>query len=186
MNPITTIEDALIAEAKAVLGQTVKEVESRPGGWTHDSLTRALQFAPGVYVGFMGAKRGAAEGYQDLRFSLYCVTKGVDDVARRRGTSKVIGAYDIAYLLLQNLDGFQVPQMGLVRCAGINNLFRDAMFDLGGAVYSLELIVPNVDCTYQADLTTLSDFVLWHADHYNVGGMAAGETPLATDEVSAP
>ncbi len=185
MNPISDIEDALIARIKALLGKTVRKVESIPGGWTLDSLSRALQAAPGVYVAFMGSKRGAAEGYQDCRFSVYCVTKGADDVARRRGTANVIGAYDLAKLLLTDLDGFPVPSIGTAICSGIDNLFRDAMFDLGGTVYGMQLLVPNVDFTYQADLTTLGDFLLWHADHYNPGGIASNEAPLASDEVHA-
>lgn len=185
MNPISDIEDALLARIKALLGKNVRKVESIAGGWTLDSLTRALQSAPGVYVAFMGSKRGVSEGYQDCRFSVYCVTKGADDIARRRGTAKVIGAYDLASFLLTDLDGFSVPNIGTAKCGGIDNLFRDAMFDLGGTVYGLQLTIPNVDFTYQADLASLGDFVLWHADHYNPGGIASKEDPLATDEVHA-
>lgn len=188
MNPIATIEDAIIAAVQATLGTTVREVESLPGGWTQDMLRRALQFAPGVYVAFHGGN-GKSNGmaYVAARFSVYCVTKGADDLARRRGTSKVIGGYDLVCLLAPVLNGLDVPDIGTLGLLGIDNLFRDAMFDLGGTVYSIQLELPNMDLNYQADLTSgdFADFTDWHAEHYNPGGIAAGEAPLAIDEVHA-
>jgi phage gp37-like protein len=183
MDPIATTEDAILAAAQAALGATVRTVEAVPGGWTMETLQRALQRAPGVYVAFQGATPGTAQGYLNGRFTVYCVTKGADESARRRGTPRVIGAYDLIAQLAPLLGGLPVADVGTLALAGIDNLFRDAMFDLGGTVYGIQLSLPNMPFDYQADLTVLSDFVLWHADHYNPGGIATGEAPLATDEV---
>lgn len=183
MDPIAATEDALLATVQTALGATVKKVEAVPGGWTAETLNRALQFSPGVYVAFQGATPGTAQGYLNGRFTVYCVTKGADEAARRRGNPRVIGAYDLVAILAPLCSGLLVTDVGTLVLRGIDNLFRDAMFDLGGTVYAIQLEMPNMPFDYQADLTTLTDFVLWHADHYNPGGIAAGDAPLATDEV---
>jgi hypothetical protein len=144
-----------------------------------------MQFAPGVYVAFQGASGGTGEGYLNGSFSVYVVTKGVSDDSRRRGTPRVIGAYDLVNLLAPVLGGMAVEGVGTLHLTGIDNLFRDATFDLGGTVYAIQLALPNMGFDFQVDESTLSDFVLWHADHYNPDGIAAGEAPLATDEVHA-
>src|SRR3546814_3865830 len=110
------------------------------------------------------------QGYLGARFSVYCVTKGADDLDRRRGTGRVIGAYDLVCQLAPVLNGLDVPDVGTLNLLGIDNLFRDAMFDLGGTVYSLQFELPNMDFTYQADLSGAEfvDFTTWHAEHYNI------------------
>lgn len=183
-DPIAQTEDALIAAAREALGKTVRQVEAVPGGWTMETLQRALQFAPGVYTTFQGAVAGSSQNYLNTRFTVYCVTKGADEQARRRGNQRVIGAYDMVALLAPTLGDMTVPGVGTLVLRGIDNLFRDAMFELGGTVYGIQLELPNMPFDFQADLASFADFKLWHADHYNPGGIAAGEDPLATDEVT--
>jgi phage gp37-like protein len=165
MSLIADIEDAIIAKAEDLLGNTVKEVVSIEGGWTLDMLKRALQFAPSVYVAFLGAKRGVSEGYHNGRFAVYVVTRAALAPARRRGTTREIGAYDIIELLSRNLDGMSVADIGTLTQQSIDNLFRDAMFELGGSVYGLMYEAANMPLGYEADETTLDDFITFHADH---------------------
>lgn len=183
-DPIAQIEDALIAAAGQVLGNTVRQIESVPGGWTMETLQRALQFAPGIFTTFQGAVPGTAPNYLNGRFTVYCVTKGADEQTRRRGNQRVIGAYDLVAALAPTLGGLLVTGVGTLVLRGVDNLFRDAMFELGGTVYGIQLEVPNMPFDFTANLADFADFKLWHADHYNPGGIAAGEDPLATDEVT--
>jgi phage gp37-like protein len=161
MGMISSVEDAIIAAAGTALGATVRTIETVPGGWTMDSLSRALQFAPGVYVAFIGGQRGSAgRGHMDGQFMVYVVTKGAREPDRRRGNPREIGAYDILELLYPRLDGLAVTDIGnLDARGGIDNLFRDAMFDLGGTVYGLGLTVPNMPFDYLVNDSGLDDFL---------------------------
>jgi phage gp37-like protein len=179
---IDVVEDAILAAVTAVLGATVKKMETVPGGWTFDTLKRALQSAPGVYVAFHGAAPGGADGYFDGRFSVYMVSKGASETDRRRGNQRVIGAYDMVERLLPKLSVLTVPDVGSAKVSGVDNLFRDAMFDLGGTVYGINLTMPNMPFDYQVDETTLADFVLFHGEAYNEGGIVAVEDPLIISE----
>lgn len=183
MGVIATVEDALLAEVEAALGNTIRQRDSLPGGWTGDTLQRALQFAPGVFVGFNGMTPGQGEGYQNGRFSVYAVTKGVSDADRRRGTARVIGAYDILEALLPRLDGLAVADVGTARVRGVDNLFRDAMFDLGGAVYAVQLELPNMPFDYRADEAGLDDFATFDAV-YDLDQPTGSGEPEANDHLT--
>ena len=179
---IAAIEDAILAAAQNTLGNSVRKIESLPGGWSMDSLTRALQMAPGVYVAFLGAASERAEGYFSGRFTVYLVSKGAIEQDRRRGNSRVIGAYDMLERLLPVFDGLDVSEAGTLRVSGVENLFRDALFDLGGTVYGITLVLPNMPIDYQADTSTLDDFVTFDAK-YDLDPSQAGE-PVAEDTVT--
>ena len=182
MGIIAAIEDALLAEIGAALGSAVRKTGSLPGGWTLDALQRALQFAPGAYVAFQGAKPGAGQGHHDGRFTVYAVSKGASESDRRRGNARVIGAYDMLERLLPRLSVLTVPDIGSIRIAGVENLFRDAMFELGGTVYGINLELPNMPFEYVADLASLDDFVTFDA-RYDLDTTQDGE-PLAEDTVT--
>ncbi|PLX49119.1 MAG: hypothetical protein C0613_08330 [Desulfobulbaceae bacterium] len=182
MGIITDIEDAIISLAAARLGSTVRKIETLPGGWTMETLKRALQFAPGVYVAFLGAKPGSVDGYFDGRFSVYMVSKGASETSRRRGNQRVIGAYDMIERLLPYLHVLDVEEIGSAMVSGVDNLFRDAMFELGGTVYAINLTMPHMPLDYEPDISGLADFVLWHGEAYDEGGIDAGDDPLIIGE----
>lgn len=163
MGLISGVEDAILAEVVAALERTVSKVETIPGGWTMDALTRALQFAPGVYCAFLGTSPGQNEGYHTGRFTVYLVSKGASETDRRRGNSRVIGAYDMLERLLPRLDGLDIPEVGRLRVSGVENLFRDALFDLGGTVYGITMNLPNMPFV-AFDGTALDLFDTFHAD----------------------
>ncbi|MHB1183394.1 MAG: phage protein Gp37 [Desulfobulbia bacterium] len=184
MGIISDVEAAILAVVNTALGATIKRKGTVPGGWTMKTLEQALQFAPGIYVAFQGAVPGADDGYYDGRFTVYLVNKGAIEPVRRHGNPRVIGAYDMLERLLPPLAVLTVPDIGTLKGGAIDNLFRDAMFDLGGTVYGINLILPNMPFDFEADLTnpSLADFILWHGEAYNEGGIAAGENPLIISE----
>ncbi len=182
MGLIATVEDALLAEIGAALGNTVRKTGSLPGGWTLDALQRALQFAPGAYVAFQGANPGSGAGYLNGRFTVYVVSKGASEADRRRGNARVMGAYDMLERLLPRLAVLRVPDIGSLKVAGVDNLFRDAMFELGGTVYGINLGLPNMPFDYQADTTSLDDFITFDAI-YDIDTTQDGE-PEANDYVT--
>jgi len=180
---IQAVEEAMIAAAGGALGNTVREMESIPGGWTLDMLKRALQRSPSVYVAFLGAKRGVNDGYHDGSFAMYLVTKAPLEPGRRRGTPREIGAYDLIETLAPRLDGLTVADVGTLKLQRIDNLFRDAMFDLGGAVYGLMCELPNMPLPYEADESALADFITFHADYdINQDGEADAADTVTLDQ----
>lgn len=179
---IATIEDALLALISEVLGNTIRESGTLPGGWTHDTLQRALQSAPGVYVGFIGMTPGINADRMHARFTVYAVTKGPKDLLRRRGTEREIGAYEIVERLLARLTDFAMPEVGRAEVRGVDNLFRDAMFDLGGTVYGIQLQFQDICFADLVDPATLDDFITFDA-RYDVDTHQDGE-PDAHDYVT--
>lgn len=178
---IADIEDRILEIAETALTDKVRVYASLPGGWTLDMLERALQTAPGIYTTFAGSTR-KQEGVHDGRFTVYTVTKGADESARRRGTPRVIGAYEMVERLAADLDESAVTDIGTLIVNGIDNLFRDAMFDLGGTVYGIQLTLPNMPFEYALDLAGLDDFVTFDA-RYDLD-TAQDDEPVANDHVT--
>lgn len=138
---INAIAAAMIEAAKHRLGATIKTYDTLGGQWTMDTLTRALQQAPGVYVSFIGGKPNGAAGYLSAEFAVYCVNKAAVEVARREGTPRTIGANEMVELLAAHLDRLVIENIGSMKLTSIDNLFTDAMFDLGGIVYGARFTV---------------------------------------------
>lgn len=171
MDPILATEDAIAAGVKAALGfnaqppaPVVRQVETLPGNWTIETLKRALQFAPGVYVAFLGGAKNSDGGYIDARFALYAVTKGAREQERRHGNPREIGAYEIVSILGARLDRLDVPNIGALFVKSVENVFSEAMFDLGGTVYALTLELPNLPWD-DKDISGLSPFVTFEGTH---------------------
>lgn len=184
MSVISQIEDALLAKAELLLEDKVRVFESLPGGWTMDMLTRALQKAPGVYVAFQGLRESSHRQMFDGRFTLYCVTKGADELARRRGNSRVIGSYDMVCILAPVFARFTIDEIGTSRVRGVDNLFRDAMFDLGGTVYGIQIEVPHLSLSELDDGADLNDFESLLIQ-YDID-TDQEEEPLAEDNIDLP
>lgn len=177
-NAIATAEQFLIERTKSVFGATVREVKSLGGGWDIDSLKRALQFAPSVYVAFHGMAAADVPVHADLRFSLYVVTKGAQEEDRRIGTARVLGAYDIVSRLIPTFANAVVPALGSLKFQGCDNLFREAMFDLGGTVYALQFVLPRV--SFEQELSSDLDDFLTFDETYQA--QAAGQAPLTAND----
>ena len=181
MGVIATIEAAILAQVQTSLGATVKVKESLAGSWTLDMLRNAIQKAPGVYVAFLNG-RGVPgrDGYVGGSWMVYAVTKGPAEPLRRQGTPRVIGAYEIVERLVPVLSGLKVVGVGTLGVTNVDNLFKEATFELGGTVYGIALTLPNMPMTYQQDLASLAPFLLFHAEHSLVAGEAEpAATPAA-------
>jgi phage gp37-like protein len=178
MDPILATEDAIVAGAKAALGfnavppaPVVRKVETLPGNWTIESLQRALQSAPGVYVAFLGGTKNSDGGYIDARFALYAVTKGAREDERRRGNPREIGAYEIVSILGAGLDRLDVPNIGTLFVKGVENVFGEAMFEIGGTVYALTLELPNLPWD-EKDISGLAPFITFEGTHSMAPGVS--------------
>lgn len=172
---IATVEDAMIERAKRALGfpsaQVVKQVETLPGGWTLDMLRRALQAAPGVYIAFLGGQSTTSGGYVNARFAVYVVSKGVHEDERRRGNPREIGAYETAERLVVDLDGLDIADVGTLVLRAVENVFSEAMFELGGTVYALTFELPNLAFGMKS-IDDLAPFVTFEADISMAAGTA--------------
>lgn len=182
MGAIAKTEDAILEAVNATLGNKLRTRGTLPGGWTMDTLRRALQLAPAAYVTWQGGQPGGPRGHLDGRFTLYVVTRGADEENRRRGTQTAIGSYEIVERLLFPLSGLQVPDVGTLHLQGVDNLFRDAMFDLGGTVYGIQLTAPKMPFPAPGDINDLSGFESYSATHV-VGG---ADDPDAEDSQVLP
>ncbi len=174
---IAAVEDAIIAACNTALDGRARQAESLPGGWSLDMLKSALQFAPSVFVAYQGSDIGSDFYRHNGRFTVYVVSKGADELRRRRGNTRIMGAYDMLDRLVPALAVLTIPNIGKLSLASIDNLFRDAMFDLGGTVYGIQCKVRSMSFA-APDEDTLNDFVTWHAEH-EVGD---ADTPNAIDE----
>lgn len=190
MNPILTTEDAIVAGVKNALGfdavppaPVVKKVETLPGNWTIEMLNRALQFAPGVYVAFLGGTKSSDGGYIDARFALYVVTKGAREVERRQGNPREIGAYEIVSILGTKLDRLDVPDIGTLFVKNVENVFTEPMFDIGGTVYALTLDLPNMPWD-EKDIGGLAPFITFEGTHSMAPGTdePAHETKVTLEQ----
>ncbi len=165
MSSIATIEQAILAKVEKALGTVIRKRESLGGNWTMEMLERALQFAPGVYVAFVGGGKVTSSGNFPGKFMVYAVTKGALEAPRRQGGPGTIGAYDIVETLMAHLAGMLVPEIGSLEVTGTENLFREAMFDMGGTVYGLTLSLDNIPLPSALDDSSLADFETFAVDY---------------------
>lgn len=175
MSTIDAIEQAILVAVDKTLGAVIREKKSLGGGWTMEMLDRALQFAPGVYVAFVEGGKVSAARTIPGRFEVYSVTKGAVEAARRQGSPGTIGAYDIVERLLASLDGLQVAGVGTMAATGPKNLFREAMFDMGGTVYAITLELPDIPLPAALDDSALANFETFAVD-YDLPPFASAET----------
>lgn len=186
MSVITTVEDAIVAKAKTALGfpaaPVVREVTTLPGGWTLEMLRRALQMAPGVHLAFLGGQAQSDGGYIHARFAAYAVSKGAREDERRRGNAREIGAYEIVEILGAHLDRLAITGVGTIFARSVENVFSEAMFDLGGTVYALTLEVQNMPWP-EKSTAALAPFVTFEGTH----SMAPGANePAHQTQVTLP
>ena len=166
MGLIAQAEDALLTAVDAALPGVLRQMASIPGGWTLERLQQALQFAPGVYVAFVGGKPADGDWMMNLhgRFELYAVTKEpIEQFRRRGGPGLQIGAYDIIEALAPAIHGMLFPGFGTAKITDVRNLFNEPARSMGGTVYGLALDLPiNIDKTTPPNL---GDFLHFRADY---------------------
>lgn len=161
---IAAAEAALLARIRAVLGATVREVESIGNRWDEDTLRRVLLRVPGCWVVFDGGPADrAGEPRLASRWLVYVATGHEGDEERRRlGDTRAIGAYDLLARLVPALHGHVLPDVGTVTVTRVDNLFTGRMEKQGVAVYGIELALPLVFALAVPD--TVTPFETFHAD----------------------
>lgn len=190
MASLLDIQEALLVTAEKRLGSTVKTYGTLGGQWSYDALNRALQTAPGVYASFVGGKPNGASGFIGGDFAVYCVNKAALEPMRRGGTPRAIGADEMALHLAAVLDRLVIPGVGSVRLQSLDNLFTEAMFDLGGAVYGLRLAIAGMalpPAEQDGELRPLDSSGVYVQYDARLRGNAETDKWLAGDyETSAP
>ena len=166
---ITTVEDALIAEATATLGAHVRGVESLPGDWDDEMLKRLLRAVPGCFVAFAGGARSgaasAAEARIDSRWVVYvCTGHASGEAARRRGNQVQAGAYELIAMLAPRLHGLRIAGVGSASLLDVQNLYTGSIDRQGLSVYALTLSLPML-FELVADAAQLTPFVTFDAQY---------------------
>jgi len=175
---IKTIEDNLIALVKSTLPNKLKEVKSLPGALNKELLKILMAASPAVYFAFLGGPRGRGDEIDGI-WAMYMVTALGDEVQRRVGDARVMGAYDLIDILLPVVHEHNIPDVGSLKFKQVQNLFSTGLDKEGVTLYAATFSLP-MPIEYQADLTQLDDFITYSADH----SMAPGnDEPAAQDLV---
>jgi hypothetical protein len=178
---VAKIETAL----KAPLG--LATVAPHRGRITGPELARLGARAPAVLVGCLGwgaLRDMAGETEANLEWVAFVVTKDAPGVDR--GTSALVIANAIGGLVMGNtwgLDG-QDPTNVSAR-----NLYAGDVDKQGLALWLVswrQWMTIALDGEFDPDniAATLGDLTTIHAEHYDPGGIAAGDAPRAIDEVT--
>lgn len=167
MDIITATEDAIIDRVKALLGDSIRQAASLPGDLDEETLKQLLIAAPGVYAKFAGGALvpGSLDAAIEGRWTLFVITahaSGGD--ARRRGDKMQIGAYPMLAILARGLNGYTVPDVGIMTLRDMSNLFSGAIDRQGCALYGLTFGLPMEFGTGSVDPGDLDDFITFHGD----------------------
>lgn len=160
-------EDQIIAAVQAHFNGRLRTVESLPADWDSDTFKRILRLTPGVFVVYGGGPlRDVGEASQNLaRFALVVATTHASgELARRRGDSREIGAYEICENLVAKLHGYKLPMDSTLSAMSIENLFTGELEKQGAAIYSVTFQLPLTFDTTGGDPSTLDEFVTFNGD----------------------
>lgn len=166
---IAAIEQHLIDTVKARFTTSLRAVESLPSDWDADTFNRLLRGVPGVFVVFGGGQPDPAsndDGVILAQWVLIAATAHASgELARRRGDSREIGAYEIIEILTQLLDGHDVPDAGRMKLQEIDNLFTGAVEKQGAAIYGVRFELPMPLAPSDQVPPTLDDFLTFQPDY---------------------
>jgi phage gp37-like protein len=168
IDPISSVEIALVARIRELLGAMVRKVDSLPGDLDEELLRKMLIAAPGVYVSFGGGsvlKAGVYPPSIQSRWTLFVITGHASgQAARRIGDQVQIGAYTLTSLLAGSLDGWVVDEIGTLELADVRNLYVGAVDAKGCTLYGLTFTLP---LTFSPEISpeTLDDFITFRPDY---------------------
>jgi phage gp37-like protein len=186
MDPINVTENFILNAVRTGLGAKLKTVQSLPGNWDADMLARLIVNSPAVYAAFLGGPVKPTDQPQiQARFGIYSVTTNPSgDAARRLGSGRAIGGYEILATIIPLLHGQIVPDVGSLLLTGaIDNLFTGTLAKQNLTIYEAQFSVPmTFDYTDPSalDPAGLDLFETFHVD-YDLDGKVQ-----ASDDIHLP
>ena len=172
---IGSVEDAIIAQVKAVFGNKLAAVDSVPAEVDEEMLKRILRVTPAVYVVFDGGgdpSPGGSEAKLSAQFSTLVLTSNAGgEKPRRRGDGDRLGAYDICEILIPALHRLKVPGVGSLLFDRLENRNSALLDNMGVAAYapvwSIQVDLPGFDY-----IAALAPFTTAHVTTEVNGGPA--------------
>ena len=158
---IAEAEDWMLEEIRGRLGTVFRSVESGPGEWSDAYLKRVISEAPAVRVAWLGGQpQNSSMLTLNTRWAVYVLTgwSGGDQRDRRRGTARSIGAYRACEVIAPLLHNAEVPGVGRIRVAAVENLWTGAVDRVGLALYAIDVVIP-VPLDPITDASGLDDFL---------------------------
>ena len=163
---LAAAEDAIVQATQAVLGQSVRTVETLPGPWDQDALALAFRSMPGVWVYFDGGDAGRGRKRLAARYLVYAVTSHASGGReRQRGNSRQIGAYEIIERVVPSLDGHGAAELGTLHFNGLRVLTPASAQRKGVAVYEMAFTL-EMGFPPARDIGTLADFEIYSGKHH--------------------
>ena len=164
---LAEIEDAMITRCRKVVGEHVKTIEDLPGNWDEATLKAARRKVPGIYIAWSGgpavpASRATING----RYAVYIVTgQASGERARRRGTNREVGAYELLERVVPGLHGLSVDGTGTLQLERVDNLYSDRADQQGVVIYGAVFVLNKLMFPAALDASGLADFEIYHANH---------------------
>jgi phage gp37-like protein len=147
---IAEVEDQIIEQLRATFGATLREVDHKPAKLDAEELARVLSLAPAAYVSFLGFRAGEKlpERTMEAAYGVYLVAQNAaGEQARRRGDTRLIGAYEMAELAFVALDGWApASAASTIAIQSCENLFAAALEPIRKGVESPESDVIRCFC----------------------------------------
>jgi phage gp37-like protein len=165
---IAAAEDAIVARIKKIAGDGLRACESLPANFDVAEVHARARLAPAVYVSFLGGEPLAENDLVlDARFAVFVLTGGGNELQRRRGAAPAqgSGAYALMMLILPLLHGHTLKDIGTLTCTAVDNLYSDALDQLGVSLYSATFKVPVVLDASDDPEGDLAAFLHFHADY---------------------
>ncbi|MEW6648152.1 MAG: phage protein Gp37 [Pseudomonadota bacterium] len=188
---LTDCRAAIVAAIEAALKTPLKlrTVEAHRGRLTGSELKRLGTRAPAVLLGCLGwsaLRDQAGETEANVTWVATIVTKDAPD--EDRGTAAVVIANAVGGLVMGNTWGLEAQYATGIQArnlyAGDVDMQGVALWTVSWQQWMTIALDGEFDPANIAAVAALGDLITVHAEHYDPGGIAAGEDPRAIDEVT--
>lgn len=154
----------------------LKKVDKLPGQLNDAILTRFLVQQPAVYFAFIGGRGKGDTNSARINASWGCYV--ITDVQQNQHSVSVDQILDA---LVPLIHGHTIKGVGTFTCTAINNLFSKKFDEKGAQVHAITFTLPNLSFDYTPDMSALSNFVTYHAEHSLAEG---SDEPEAIDHIT--
>lgn len=190
---IEAAENSIIAEittALTVNGKSlVRKIDTLPGTLNNELLKTMIATAPAVYIVWNGGrdKNSSDELTVETTWGIYILADSFNGAkAAMVGDKRKAGAYQIMSLILPQLHGHNIPDVGKMKFKKAENLFSVNVDKRGAIIYALTFITPNLSLPYDADgsiLAAMNDFITYD-QKYDLA--KDPDVSVAEDKVTLP